>query len=239
MIILISALIALLSVGAVQDDVFETSAGELHVTHVVHGSLMLEIGGTVIHVDPYARGDYSNLPKADLILITHHHGDHLNPDLIRKLLKESTQVIGTATAAKQYEGMMVMNNGMRRTFGDIVIEAVPAYNIIRTRKGGEPFHPEGMGNGYVLTFGDTRVYIAGDTEHIPEMEHLKDIDIAFLPCNLPYTMTPEELAAAAKAVNPRICYAYHLGDTDVEKIRQQFAALQGIELRIARETAGR
>ena len=112
------------------------------------------------------------------------------------------------------------------------VEAVPAYNLEHKRPDGKPFHPKGEGNGYVLTFGGKRVYVAGDTENIPEMEALRDIDIAFLPMNLPYTMTPEMVAAAARAFKPKVLYPYHYGDTDPQKLVDLLKDLPAVEVRV-------
>jgi L-ascorbate metabolism protein UlaG (beta-lactamase superfamily) len=138
----------------------------------------------------------------------------------------------TKTCAKQVEGGIVMNNGDTKSIEGLKIEAVPAYNIIHKRDTGQPFHPKGIGNGYIITFGDKRVYVAGDTENIPEMKELKGIDIAFLPMNLPYTMTPEMVADAAKAFKPRILYPYHYGDTDTSKLLDLLKSTKEIEVRI-------
>jgi len=127
-----------------------------------------------------------------------------------------------------------MNNGETQTIDGVKIEAVPAYNIVHKRENGEPYHPKGFGNGYVLTFGDKRVYIAGDTENIPEMKSLQAIDFAFLPMNLPYTMTPEMVADAATAFRPKILYPYHYGDTDTSRIVALLKDAPGIEVRIRR-----
>ena len=183
-----------------ETDVIETSAGDLKVTFLGHGTLMLTFEGKVIHIDPFGRvADYSNLPKADLILITHEHGDHLDLNALASVRTETTKVVLTEICAKQVEGGIVMRNGEALTVDDVTIEAVPAYNVMHKRDNGQPFHPKGAGNGYVLTFGDKRVYVAADTENIPEMKELQDIYCAFLPMNVPYTMTPEMAAEAAEA----------------------------------------
>jgi L-ascorbate metabolism protein UlaG (beta-lactamase superfamily) len=127
-----------------------------------------------------------------------------------------------------------MRNGDVQTVAGLRVEAVPAYNLVHKREDGQPFHPKGAGNGYILTFGDIRVYIAGDTENTPEMKALKDIAIAFLPMNLPYTMTPEMVAEAAKAFRPRVLYPYHYGDTDTRKLVDLLKGETGIEIRIRR-----
>ena len=125
-----------------------------------------------------------------------------------------------------------MANGDVKTVQGFRIEAVPAYNIVHEQSAGNPFHPKGRGNGYVITFSDKRVYIAGDTENTPEMKRLRDIDVAFLPMNLPYTMTPEMVADAAKAFKPKILYPYHYGQTDPNKLVDLLKNSKDIEVRI-------
>ena len=220
-------------VQAFERDTIETTAGPMNITFIGHGTLMFEFGGKVIHVDPWSRfGDYSTLPKADIILLTHHHRDHLDPKALSAIRTGETQVVLTEICAKQVEGGIVMKNGEVKTVGGLEIEAVPAYNLVHMRKPGMPFHPKGEGNGYVITFGDKRVYVAGDTENTPEMKNLKDIDIAFLPMNLPYTMTPEMVADAAKAFKPKILYPYHFGNTDTARLVVLLKDEPGIEVRI-------
>ncbi|HVO75656.1 MAG TPA: MBL fold metallo-hydrolase [Ignavibacteriaceae bacterium] len=214
-------------------DTIPASGGDLIITFIGHGTLIFNYGGKIIHVDPYSKlADYSTLPKADIILITHHHGDHLDPKAIEKIRTEKTVILLTKTASEQLKEGTVMNNGDKRTIDGIQIEAVPAYNIQHKRDNGEPFHPKGIGNGYVITFGNKRVYVAGDTENIPEMKSLKNIDIAFLPMNLPYTMTPEMTADAAKSFKPKILYPYHFGDTDLNKLTVLMKDTPGIEVRL-------
>lgn len=213
-------------------DVLKTAKGELSITAFGHSSLMFAFGGTVIHVDPWGnQADYTKLPKADLILVTHEHPDHCDVQAIAAVQKPGTTVIANAAAGAKLPGSVVMNNGGVKTVAGIGIEAVPAYNLVHMRAPGQPYHPKGVGNGYVLTFGDQRVYVAGDTENTPEMKSPRDIACAFLPMNLPYTMTPEMVADAARAMKPKILYPYHTGDTDTA----QLVALlkdSGIELRI-------
>jgi len=228
----------MMSVGATHaaeglaTDVLPTAAGELRVTFVGHGTLMFEFGGKVIHVDPWAKlTDYSMLPKADLILVTHEHTDHLDKTAIAALRKEGTVVVGTAAVAEAVGGGLAMGNGEVKTFAGVKVEAVPAYNVVHMRAPGQPFHPKGVGNGYVLSFGDFRVYVAGDTENTPEMKALKDIGCAFLPMNLPYTMTPAMVADAAKAFKPKILYPYHFGETDVSQLVDLLKD-SGVEVRL-------
>jgi L-ascorbate metabolism protein UlaG (beta-lactamase superfamily) len=200
---------------SIEKDTVMTGKGPVEMWFLGHGTLMFTFNGKVIHVDPYSSvADYSRLPAADLILITHQHGDHLDLKAIDKIKKSSTVIICNALSASQLPEAKVMKNGDSDTEGDITIEAVPAYNIKHERSPGNPFHPKGEGNGYVLTLGGKKIYIAGDTENIPEMSKLKDIYVAFLPMNLPYTMTPEMVAEAAKMFNPAILYPYHYGNTD-------------------------
>ena len=218
-----------------QSDIIPTAAGDLRITFVGHGSLMLMFKGQVIHVDPYTKlADYSKLPKADVILITHEHPDHLDSSAIRLLRTTNTTVVLTATCAEQVSGGMVMKNGDVLTVKGVRIEAVPAYNLVHMRGDGSPFHPQGVGNGYILTLGNQRVYIAGDTENTREMKALKGIDVAFLPMNLPYTMTPEMVADAARAFLPRILYPYHYGETDPQKLVDLLKGTPQIEVRIRR-----
>jgi len=216
-----------------ETDVIPTSAGNLTITFLGHGSLMLAFSGQIIHVDPFGQvADYARLPKADVILVTHEHGDHLDLSALKNVRIEDTAVVLTETCARQVQGGIVMRNGDARTVKGIAVEAVPAYNVVHKRGNGQPFHPKGIGNGYVLTFGNTRVYVAGDTENIPEMKALRDIDRAFLPMDLPYTMTPEMAADAAKTIKPRILYPYHYGETDTSKLVELLKDQQGIEVRI-------
>jgi L-ascorbate metabolism protein UlaG (beta-lactamase superfamily) len=221
---LISLFVGLMAFGvAAQNnfgtDLIKTAMGDLEITFIGHGSLMFTYRGVVIHVDPYSRlADYSKLPQADLILITHEHPDHLDAKALEEVRTPKTILILTETCAARLKGGIVMKNGDVQTVGGLQIEAVPAYNLVHMRSEGVPYHPKGIGNGYVITFHKKRVYIAGDTENIPEMKQLRDIECAFLPMNLPYTMTPEMVADAARAFKPRILYPYHYGDTDPSKL---------------------
>ncbi len=168
---------------------------------------MMSFGGKIIHIDPYSRvADYTTLPKADLIFLTHDHPDQLDQAALQSVRASDTVVVLPSVCADRVERGTVMKNGDTRAVLGIEVEAIPAYNIVHKRDNGLPFHPKGVGNGYVLTFGDTRIYVAGDTENIPEMKALQEIDCAFLPMNLPYTMTPEMVADAAKAFKPKILY---------------------------------
>jgi len=196
-------------------DVIQTTVGELSISFLGHGSLMFTLGEQIIHIDPFSRvADYTTLPKADLILITHEHRDHLDTAALEAIRTDTTDIVLTELCDQSVEGGIVMRNGDISVVQGLTIEAVPAYNLIHTRESGDPFHPCGDGNGYVLTIGETRIYIAGDSENTPEMLALRDIDMAFLPMNMPYTMTPEMVADAARRMKPRILYPYHFGSTD-------------------------
>ncbi|MBT0665346.1 MBL fold metallo-hydrolase [Geobacter pelophilus] len=220
---------------AFEKDVVKTTAGDLEITFIGHGSLMFKFGNKVIHVDPYSKlADYAKLPKADLIFLTHEHQDHLDPVALQQLTTAKTTVVLTEKFAEKVPGGIIMRNGDTRDVGGIAVEAVPAYNIMHKRDTGQPFHPKGTGNGYVLTFADKRLYIAGDTENIPEMGLLKRIDIAFLPMNLPYTMTPEMVADAARSFKPKVLYPYHYGEADPARLVALLKGNPEIEVRIRR-----
>ena len=219
--------------GSFQTDILKTSQGDLEITFIGHGSLMFTFNGKVIHVDPFSKlAEYSKLPKADMLMITHENRDHLDLKAVEAVRTDKTVLVLTETCAARLKGGIIMENGDTKTVGGLKIEAVPAYNLVHMRSEGVPFHPKGIGNGYVITFGDKRVYVAGDTENIPEMKKLERIDCAFLPMNLTYTMNPEMVADAAKAFKPKILYPYHYGDTDTSNIEQLMKDTQDVEIRI-------
>jgi L-ascorbate metabolism protein UlaG (beta-lactamase superfamily) len=210
-----------------QEDVLKTSGGDLKITCIGHGTLMLAYAGKVIHIDPVSMyADYAALPKADLILITHEHGDHLDQKAIQAVRTPGTAILVNPGSAKALPDATVIRNGETKKLADIGIEAVPAYNLEK------PYHPKGNGNGYVLTFADKRIYVAGDTEDIPEIKALKNIDVAFLPMNLPFTMTPEQVADAAKAMKPKVLYPYHFGSTDPSALVNLLKEEKEIEVRV-------
>jgi L-ascorbate metabolism protein UlaG (beta-lactamase superfamily) len=213
-------------------DIIRTSQGDLKISLLGHATLRFEFNGKVIDVDPVgSSADYHGLPKADVILVTHAHSDHLDPAAIDLIKTARTDIILTAKAAEKVQGA-VMKNGDQRTVQGIPVEAVPAYNIVHMRSANVPYHPKGDGNGYILTFGNVRVYVAGDTENTPEMKALKSIDVAFLPMNLPYTMTPEMVADAVKAFRPKIVYPYHYSGTDPQALVNLLKGFVGVEVRV-------
>lgn len=198
-----------------------------------HSSLSIEWNGVRIQVDPVSEfARYESLPKADIVLVTHEHYDHLDVAAISAVASPMTEFVMNAGAAAKFGKGRILRNGERLETKGVRIEAVPAYN---STSGRDRFHPKGRDNGYVLTLGSARIYIGGDTEDIPEMADLKDVDVAFLPANQPYTMTPEQLARAAGIVRPRILYPYHLGETDLVHLRSVLSKLDGIDVRV-RET---
>lgn len=201
-------------------DTFKTKNNrEVKITFIKHGSLQIAYDNLLIQVDPVSMfADYSTFPKADIILITHEHEDHLDPKAIDALTKEKTVLVMNESSAKKSGNAKakIMKNGDKMELpNQITLEAVPAYN---TTPGREQFHPRSRDNGYILTIDGLRIYIAGDTEDIPEMKNLKNIDVAFLPVNQPYTMTVAQAVNAAKMFSPKVLYPYHFGNTDVKPL---------------------
>ena len=201
-----------------QMDRYQTPIGDLYVTVLGHGSLLMKFFINVIYVDPFSQvADYKKLPKADLVLITHDHYDHLDLEALKPILKPETRVIAPAAAAQQLKTLVpnveVLANGGEAVFKHIKIEALPAYNI-EQKPDGSFYHPKGVGNGYMLNFDFFKFYIAGDTEFTPEMAELKDIYCAFLPKNTPYTMSDDMFIKAAKALKPQFLYPYHYDTVD-------------------------
>lgn len=214
------------------------TVGEVQINPIQHGSLMLEYQGTVIHVDPWGEGNYADLPAADILLITDIHQDHLDVETASRLMTTDTTVISSAAVADEWGGVdQVLANGETTSVGTIHVEAVPMYNLERGPAEGQLYHEKGRGNGYILTLGETRVYISGDTACTPEMRQLEDIDVAFVSMNLPYTMTPGEAAECVAAFAPRIVYPYHYRGSDLEVFSHN---LQGtdVEVRIREWYAG-
>ncbi|PKN18646.1 MAG: metal-dependent hydrolase [Deltaproteobacteria bacterium HGW-Deltaproteobacteria-6] len=216
-----------------ESDTIKTSQGDLVISFLGHSSLMMSWNAKTIHSDPVSsEADYAKLPKADILLISHDHYDHLDLKAVNHIKTAATKIVGNPDVGKQIPETIVMKNGDVKTVDGLKIEAVPAYNIRHMAEPGKPFHPKGTGNGYIVNFAGLRLYLAGDTENTPEMKQLQNIDIAFLPMNLPYTMTPEMVADAACAFQPKILYPYHQGETDTSKLAALLKDEKGIELRI-------
>ena len=218
-------------------DVDATAAGPLRITPIQHASVMLEWDGKVIDVDPVGTQFFAGLPKADLILITHDHSDHMDPKAIAMIRKPDTIFVVPATVKKTItEAQVVMSNDQSRTvnLGSVAvpIEAVPMYNLVRKRPNGQAYHPKGEGNGYILTLGGKRIYFSGDTECTPELKALRNIDIAFLSMNLPYTMPVEEAAACVKVFRPKIVYPYHYRGQNTQVFADALKGEPGITVRL-------
>ena len=223
------------AVRSLRTDAFQAPNGKtVAFTCIKHASLRIQYDGLEIQIDPVGKGvapatDYAQFPKADLILVTHEHFDHFDRDAIAALRKEGTAVYANPAVREMLGSGTALRNGeSAKIREDVTVEAVPAYN---TTPGREKFHPKGRDNGYVLTLGGFRVYVAGDTEDIPEMAGVKDADVAFLPVNQPYTMTPEQAASAARTVNPKVLFPYHYSQTPVQKVADLLAG-SGIDVRI-------
>lgn len=214
---------AVLAQSAPPADTFQTSAGPVRITPIMHASVLLQAAGKNIYIDP-AQGSFDKLPPADLILITDIHGDHMSPANVTKLSKAGTVVWAPKAVADKIHADAVIANGDTKKWEGWTIEAVPAYNMKRGPSPGQLYHDKGRGNGYVLTYGGKRFYFSGDTEAIPEMDALRNIDVAFICMNLPYTMTPEEAAAAVKKFHPAVVYPYHYRGSDLNAFS---SALQG------------
>ena len=206
-------------------------AGGVEVIPIHHGSLILKWQEKVVYVDPWSRGDYTGQPPADLILITDIHGDHMDPEQISRVRKEGTIIVAPAAVQKTVSEARVLSNGETIRPLGIQVEGVAMYNLKRGPESGQLYHTRGRGNGYILTFGKERVYISGDTECIPEMKALKDIDLAFVCMNLPYTMTPEEAAECVNSFRPKAVYPYHFRGSDVKAFERRVTA-EGVEVRV-------
>ena len=202
-------------------DRIATSEGDVIVHPVGHASLVLQFGDHVIYVDP-AKQDFAGLPAPTGILVTHEHGDHFDGPNLEKIAGDKAAIMSNAAVAANLPASLKaralpLENGGSGELDGIKVAAVPAYNITADRK---QYHPQGRDNGYVLTLGDKKIYIAGDTEDTPEMRALTGVDVAFLPMNLPYTMSVEQAADAVQAFRPGIVYPYHSRGSDTAKFKQ-------------------
>ena len=220
-----------------QVDIIGTAGGELRILPIFHGSLMFQYRGIVVHVDPWSRGDYSGLPPADLIVITHTHADHLDRSMVDRLHKTDTVIVGppavtdTLNCAPLCGRVESIGDSDRKTVLGIGIQGVPMYNIVYGSAAGEPFHHRGVGSGYVFDFGGTRVYVSGDSECTPEMKALRNITVAFLAMNPPRTSSPIDAATCARAFKPRIVYPYHYRGSNVESFADALRG-SGIDVRL-------
>jgi L-ascorbate metabolism protein UlaG (beta-lactamase superfamily) len=212
-------------------DRIPAAGGDITIQPLNHATLQLVYGGKVIDIDPVAQADYTGLAAPDLILITDIHGDHLDPGTIEKIRKPSTKFVAPAAAAPKLDDPVVMANGETKDVDGVAIEAVPMYNLTRGPSAGQFFHEKGRGNGYIVTLGGKRIYIAGDTECTPEMRALRGIDVAFVPMNLPYTMTPAEAAGCVQAFHPAIVYPYHYRGSNLDEFSAPLKGT-GIDVRL-------
>ena len=234
---IIAGALLLLTLGlqaAQKEDTFETKSGKsVTIHHIKHASVYIEYDGKHIYIDPVGdlepKTDFSLYPKATVLMVTHEHFDHYDDLALNKLAGVRTAVYSNRTVYGKYTRGIAMANGDSIMYSkDIKIWAVPAYNATEGR---EQYHPKGRDNGYILELDGLRIYIAGDTEDIPEMDNVKDIDIAFLPCNQPYTMTIDQLVNAAKRVKPRVLFPYHYSQTSIMQVILKLKD-SGIDVRI-------
>jgi len=213
-------------------DKIPAAGGDISIQPINHATLQIVHASHVITIDPVAAaGTFAGLAAPTLILVTDIHGDHLDPATVARLKTPATKIVAPAQAAARLEGAVVMANGETKTIDGVTIEAVPMYNVTRGPSPGQLFHDKGRGNGYVLTIGGKRIYIAGDTEGVPEMRALKNIDVAFIPMNLPYTMPPAEAAEAVKAFAPKIVYPYHYRGSNLDEFANALKGT-GIDVRV-------
>jgi len=226
----------LLTLGAsltalAQTQTFSTAAGDVKITPLYHASVLIQAGGKAIYVDPAKPAKLAGLPKADLILITHIHPDHFDPEYIAALSQPTTEVLAPASVVAKLPSAKPIANGQTQPWQSWAVEAIPAYNLTRGPASGQLYHPKGRDNGYVLTYGGKRFYFSADTEGTPEMRALQNIDVAFICINLPYTMPPEEAADAVKAFRPKVVIPYHYRNSDLSLFQQRLAGT-GIEVRL-------
>ena len=233
--LLLACLIAVGCNAAQKVDEFTTKNGKtVKITCIKHASIEINYDGCEIQIDPVGTNilpmiDYAQFPKANIILITHEHKDHFEREAIACIRTPATTCYSNNAVYNMFRNSIPLTNGDSITYrDDITIKAVPAYNYT---EGHEMFHPKGRDNGYILTLDGLRIYIAGDTEDIPEMADIKDIDIAFLPCNQPYTMTIDQLVKAAKTISPKVLFPYHYSETPIHQAVIKLGG-SGIDVRI-------
>lgn len=233
----VAALVALAATAQAQVQTFTTSAGPVKITPIYHATMRIEAGGKVIYIDPCKPTNFAGMPAADLIIFTDVHGDHVDMGgaSTKAVSKDGTVIWAPSAVAKFVPNATVIGNGDSKKWDKWTIEAIPMYNMKRGPAEGKFFHDKGRGNGYVMTYGGKRFYISGDTEAIPEMTALKNIDVAFVCMNLPYTMTPDEAAGAVKTFHPKVVIPYHYreqnGPADVNAFKTALAGT-GIEVRL-------
>ena len=229
--LLIAAAVTAPAFAADQTQIFSTQAGAVRITPIYHATAKIQAGRDIIYIDPAKPAKIDGLTPGDLILVTDIHGDHMDTADITALSKNGTKVIAPASVQKTVTQAKVLANGESTRWHDWKITAVPMYNLTHNQPNGQPYHDKGRGNGYVLNYGGKNFYFAGDTEGTPEMRALKDIDVAFIPMNLPYTMTPTEAAEAVKAFHPKVAIPYHYKGQDIAQFKKALDGT-GIQVRL-------
>jgi L-ascorbate metabolism protein UlaG (beta-lactamase superfamily) len=229
--LLFTAALSLPALAADQTQIFSTQASAVRITPIYHATAKIVAGQDIIYIDPAKPAKIDGMGPGGLILITDIHGDHMDAAYVTALSQNGTTVIAPAAVAKTITQARVLANGESTRWHDWKITAVPMYNIAHNQPSGAPYHDKGRGNGYVLNYGAKNFYFAGDTEGVPEMRALKNIDVAFIPMNLPYTMTPEEAADAVKAFHPKVVIPYHYKGQDVEVFKKALDG-SGVQVRL-------
>ena len=220
---------------AIPGDAIATSQGNLIVHPINHATFVMHWGGKMLYVDPVGgAASFEGLPRPIVIFITDIHGDHLNVDTLKAVVQPDTVIVAPQAVrdmlpAELQAQTQVLANGATTTVEGIGVEAIPMYNLTADRL---QYHTKGRGNGYVLTMGGKRIYIAGDTEDIPEMRQLRDIDVAFIPMNLPFTMTVAQAADAVREFKPKIVYPYHFRGSDMDEFTRLVGTDAGVEVRV-------
>lgn len=214
-------------------DTIQSPTGDVYITFIGHGSLLLVWKGKKIYMDPSSReADLYRFPKADMIFVTHHHGDHCDEAALKALTQDKTKTFMSSIAHEKWHQGMVLFPDQQMSIDGVGITVIPAYNIVNMNDDGQPFHKKGECNSYILTLGDLRILVAGDTENTPEMKALKNIDAAFLPMKLPYTMNPDMVVDAVKAFKPKILYPYHYDRKFLPELTEKMKDVPDVELRI-------
>ncbi len=218
--------------AARQTDEISTSAGNVQITPIHHATVLFRFGGKAIYLDPTKEGLTAGLPKADFVLLTDIHPDHFDPPALDSLKTPSTVFVGPAVLKDKVPGLLVVANGDTKQLDSFTVQAAAMYNLQRGPSPGKLYHDKGRGNGYVFTFGDKRFYVSGDTECTPVMKALKNIDVAFVCMNLPYTMPPAEAAECIRAFQPNVVYPYHFRGQDPKQLQSLLANDKNIQVRI-------
>ncbi|WP_224361370.1 MBL fold metallo-hydrolase [Hyalangium versicolor] len=219
----------------ISGDAISTSQGDVIIHPINHATFVMHWADKMIYVDPVGgAAPFEGLPAPNVIFVTDIHSDHLSADTLTALVRVDTVIVAPQAVRDQLPANLqgvtqVLANGGTLTVAGIGVEAIPMYNITTDRL---QYHTKGRGNGYVLTLGGKRIYIAGDTEDIPEMRQLRDIEVAFIPMNLPYTMTVQQAASAVREFKPKIVYPYHSRGSDLDEFTRLVGTDVGVEVRI-------